>query len=595
MVAMIIIHEIQFQMRLSIILSFFALACWLQAPLAQNASEKIRLNQLGFYPEGPKIAIITEPVTGEFYITAPGDEKKLFTGTLEGPQFSSLSDKKTWIADFSNFGKSGTYIVSIPSLGSSYPFQIERDVHRELAIAALKSFYHQRMSTEQPETYAGKWHRPISHPDKVVYVHSSAADKRRPKDSIISSPGGWYDAGDYNKYIVNSGITTGTLLSLYEDFPDFFNQLEMNIPERDNGIPDLLDEVNWNLQWMLTMQDPSDGGVYHKCTTARFEGFIRPELANDKRYVVQKSTQAALDFAAVMAQAARIYTRFEAELPGLSDRCLQAAQNAWNWAASNPNAYYEQDNMNLLHDPDIMTGAYAGGDLSDEFIWAAIELYVTTGEERYFRAVSLFPNEYITLQQWNDVRTMAYLTLLRHERKLGDIASKPLQYLRNMFLAFVDGMVMSAARQAYLTPLEADARNFLWGSNAVCANQGMALIYAYRLSGKKEYLHFALDNLDYLLGRNATGYSYVTGFGRKTPMFPHHRPSATDDIPEPVPGLLAGGPNPEQQDGCQTYTSKIPDESYTDDTCSYASNEVAINWNAPLVYLTFALELLMNE
>ena len=582
-------------MRLNVACYLFALASCLQTATAQSASDKIRLNQLGFYPNGPKIAIITEAVNGEFHITAPGDDKKLFTGTLEGPQVSSLSGKQTWVADFSSFQKNGTYVVSIPSLGSSYPFQIKADVHQELAQAALKSYYHQRMSTDQPETYAGKWHRPLSHPDKVVYVHSSAADKRRPKDSTISSPGGWYDAGDYNKYIVNSGITTGTLLSLYEDFPDFFNSLEMNIPERDNGIPDLLDEVNWNLQWMLTMQDPADGGVYHKCTTAQFEGFIKPENANDKRYVVQKSTQAALDFAAVMAQAARVFSRFEAELPGMSDRCLQAARKAWDWAASNPAVLYEQDKMNLQHDPDVVTGAYAGGDLTDEFIWAAMELCVTSGEKKYFRAVSLFPNEYITLQEWNDVRTMGYLTLLRHQDKLGDIAGKPLQYLRNMFLAFADGMVMSAARQAYLTPMETDARNFLWGSNAVCANQGMALIYAFRHSGKRDYLHFAIDNLDYLLGRNATGYSYVTGYGHKTPMFPHHRPSATDDIPEPVPGLLAGGPNPEQQDGCQTYPSKLPDESYTDDACSYASNEVAINWNAPLVYLTFALELLMNE
>jgi endoglucanase len=94
------------------------------------------------------------------------------------------------------------------------------------------------------------------------------------------------------------------------------------------------------------------------------------------------------------------------------------------------------------------------------------------------------------------------------------------------------------------------------------------------------------------LGRNATGYSFVTGFGDKTPMFPHHRQSEADGIADPIPGLISGGPNPGQQDGCKTYPSKIPDESYTDAMCSYASNEIAINWNAPAAYLAGAIEAL---
>jgi endoglucanase len=136
-------------------------------------------------------------------------------------------------------------------------------------------------------------------------------------------------------------------------------------------------------------------------------------------------------------------------------------------------------------------------------------------------------------------------------------------------------------------------RDFVWGSNSVAANQGILLIQAYKLSGDRKFLEHALANLDYLLGRNATGYSFVTGFGHKTPMFIHHRPSEADDIPEPVPGLLAGGPNPGRQDGCD-YPSDIPDEAYSDSVCSYASNEIAINWNAPLVYLVAAVEALIR-
>ena len=149
------------------------------------------------------------------------------------------------------------------------------------------------------EKYAGKWRRSAGHPDDVVLVHASAATKERPEGAVISTPGGWYDAGDYNKYIVNSGITMGTLLSAYEDFPAYFKTLHTAIPESSDAVPDILNEVIYNLRWMLTMQDPNDGGVYNKCTNAAFDSMVMPGITKAPRYVVQKGTAATLDFAAV--------------------------------------------------------------------------------------------------------------------------------------------------------------------------------------------------------------------------------------------------------------------------------------------------------
>ena len=145
----------------------------------------------------------------------------------------------------------------------------------------------------------------------------------------------------------------------------------------------------------------------------------------------------------------------------------------------------------------------------------------------------------------------------------------------------------------YQVVMGQDVKDFVWGSNAVAANQGIALIRAFRLTENEAYLHKALANLDYIMGRNATGYSYVTGHGHKTPMDPHHRPSGAVPGKPPVPGLMVGGPNPGQQDDCD-YDSKVPDESFVDDYCSYASNEIAINWSAPFAYLTVALEAIMD-
>src|SRR5471030_2498462 len=235
-----------------------------------------------------------------------------------------------------------------------------------------------RASLALNEKYAGKWARAEGHPDTTVLIHPSAASEKRPAGTRISSPRGWYDAGDYNKYIVNSGISTSTLLSLYEDFPAYMKTVKLNIPESGNGIPDILNEILWNLRWMLTMQDLNDGGVYHKLTNAAFDKFEMPDKATAPRYVVQKGTAATLDFAAVMAQASRIFKKFPKELPGLADSCLTQANKAWDWAVKNPDVAYNQDAMNKKFSPAVTTGAYGDRIFSDEFIWAASELFVTT-------------------------------------------------------------------------------------------------------------------------------------------------------------------------------------------------------------------------
>ena len=568
-------------------------------PAAAQESNPIRLNQLGFYPNGPKVAIVLTDSEGPFQVTTPDGKKVLFSGTLSEARKNSISGKTARTADFSAFKTTGTYVVTVPGLGRSYPFEIAPNVHHDLAAGSLKGFYYQRATTALPEKYAGQWHRPAGHPDNHVLIHASAASATRPEGTTIASPGGWYDAGDYNKYIVNSGITMGTLLSLYEDFPDFCKTLTDNIPESGNRLPDLLDESLWNLRWMLTMQDPADGGVYHKLTNPKFDGMVTPDKANpgNDRSVVQKSVTAALDFAAVMAQASRIFKSYNRELPDLSDSCKTAAVKAWQWAKQNPNALYNQDAMNKAFDPDVVTGTYGDRDATDEWIWAAAELYLTTKDDSYYTAVNLFPDDKTPLPSWPQVRTLAYYSLARLSSKLTPLGKQDLPKTKAHIIQQADKIRQDVSSQAFQTPMGKSASDYIWGSSAVAANQGISLIQAYRLTDDKSYLNAALANLDYLLGRNAVGYSFVTGFGSKTPMHPHHRPSVADGIDAPVPGLLSGGTNANaaKQDKCAGYTTTIADEVYLDNDCSYASNEIAINWNAPLVYLSTAIEALQSK
>jgi endoglucanase len=274
---------------------------------------------------------------------------------------------------------------------------------------------------------------------------------------------------------------------------------------------------------------------------------------------------------------------------------MQSAQKAWDWAVKNPKIAYDQNLMNKEFKPVINTGGYGDSDFSDEFIWAAAELYISTGKESYYTAYPMFPDTLMPLPSWNNVRLLGYYTLARFEKKLTNSAKKDFYALKERILRTADKMTEGVTDRAYMTIIGKSARDFIWGSNSVATNEGILLIQAYKLSKDRKYLDYALTNLDYILGRNATGYSFVTGYGHKTPMFPHHRLSEADGIADPVPGLIVGGPNPGQQDGCKTYPSNIPDESYTDSVCSYASNEIAINWNAPAAYLAGALEALYNK
>lgn len=556
---------------------------------AQNQN-RITVNQVGFLPDAPKMAIVSGETDGKFSVkNAAG--KVVFSGEIKPSGKTNFSGIKTASADFSALHQTGKFLVSVEGLPDSYPFTIEPNVYADAAKASIKAFYFQRASTALPEKYAGKWHRAEGHPDDEVLIHPSAASQNRPAGTKISATRGWYDAGDYNKYVVNSGISTGTLLSLYEDFPQHMASVQTNIPETGNGVPDILNEVLWNLRWLLTMQDPADGGVYNKLTNANFDAFEMPDKDKTPRYVVQKGTAAALDFAAVTAQAARIYKAYSKQFPGLADSCLAASKKAWNWAQKNPDMAYDQNAMNKNFEPKIATGGYGDAVFTDEFLWAACELTITTGDNQYYQTVNALADPSIPLPGWSQVKLLGFYSLVQNQNKLSNKAKSDLPEIKKRLIAFADGLLQGAS--AYQTVFGKTPHDFGWGSNSTAANQGIALIKVYQLTQNKKYLNGALSNLDYLLGRNATGYSFLTGFGSKTPMHPHHRPSAADGVVDPVPGLLVGGVNPGMQDGVK-YPSAITDLAYIDDDRAYAANEIAINWNAPFAYLINAVEALQK-
>ncbi len=564
---------------------------------AQTASQgKIRLNQVGFYSNGPKIAIVISTTAKTFSLVDEATNTSVFSGDLTKPELWAYSMDTCSKAVFTKFNKAGKYHINVPGLGDSYSFTISAHLGMDVAKASLKMYYYQRSSTALPEQYAGRWHRAAGHPDNKVIVHPSAATATRPSGTIISSVGGWYDAGDYNKYIVNSGISTYTLMSVYENYPSFFDTLKTNIPESGNKIPDILDEVLYNVRWMLTMQD-EDGGVYHKLTNPNFDDMALPEKSQEPRYVVMKSTAASCDFAAVTAVAYRIFKKYNKQLPGLADSCVAASLKAWNWAKKNPEIKYNQGKMNGLYNPDVVTGAYDDNNLGDEFQWAAIELYIATGKMSFYNEMQLqyTLNNGFELPTWDHVNTLGLYSIIANKDNLENMDPAEIEMVKEKVLKMADEYRKSAGRSAYAVPMGVTASDFNWGSNSRAGNQAINLLQAFGITNDKTYLYAAMAAFDYYLGRNGTSFSFVTGYGSKTPMHPHHRPSEGDGIVEPIPGFIVGGPNPGLEDATfcgGKYEHKLPATAYLDNNCSYASNEIAINWNSPFLYISFAIEAL---
>lgn len=549
------------------------------APIATTAAS-IKLNQLGFLPASDKVAVVPASPATVFSVVNTANGTVVWHGVLGTPAHWAPSGEMVSLADFSGLTAPGDYQIKVDGLATSTRFTIGTDVYRAVSAAALKGFYFNRAGTALLAQHAGAYARAAGHPDTRVLVHRSAASAARPEGTVIASPKGWYDAGDYNKYMVNSGIATYTLLAAYEHFPAYFQAQQVNIPESGNGIPDILNEALWNLEWMLSMQDPNDGGVYHKLTNKTFDPMVMPDQATSARYVVQKTTAATLDFAAVMATASRVLRPYQDKLPGLSARMLAAAKAAWAWAQAHPDQVYRQP-------ADIVTGEYGDAVLDDEFMWAAAELYISTADDNYYRAMKAGAVP-ATVPAWDDVGSLAWISLAHHRNNLSPIADRAL--ITNRIMTLGDVLLSARKNSAYAVAMR--QADFVWGSNAVALNQAIMLLQAYRLGGQRAYLDAAQSAFDYVLGRNATGYSFITGYGSPSPQHPHHRPSQADQVTAPVPGFLVGGPQPGQQDKqecAQAYPSNLAARSYLDQVCSYASNEIAINWNAPLVYVSAAL------
>jgi len=421
--------------------------------------DQILVNQVGYLPNSDKIALLRVK-TDKFDIVDVNSGKVVFTGKAGPFKYWDLSGDSVCTADFSGVIAPGKYQVCLNGNSvCSYVFEIGQGVYTEIAKASLKAFYLNRSGMEITKEFGGKWARPAGHSDTLVFVHSSAASAKRSEGFKISSPGGWYDAGDYNKYIVNSGISTYTLLLFCQMYPEYCKNFKDNIPESSNAIPDVMDELLYNLRWMLTMQDPNDGGVYHKLTNKKFSDFSMPDKATEPRYVVLKSTAASLDFAATMAMASRVLAKSEsAELNNLGKTCLVAAKKAYAWAKANPAIYFKNPS-------DISTGAYDDMEIGDEFFWAGTELGLADNDLSLISKKEMAAQK-IMVPSWDYSGMTGIISLsLSDNPKAGEYKAEA----QKILIGFVDQLVEKSIESPYKVSLDF----FKWGSNSDVVNMAL--------------------------------------------------------------------------------------------------------------------------
>ena len=521
--------------------------------IAFCADTDIKLNSLGFLPDKPKTATITAACS-TFEVKNASDGKSVYSGNVTGPKHQEDVNQDAWIADFSTVQEKGLFYLDIPGVGRSVEFQIDDHVYNKPYYTAMRAFYLWRCGTAVEGTHNG-----IHYSHDACHMEDAWQDYIGNPDSRRDGTGGWHDAGDFGKYTVNAGVTMGMLFLAWEHFGEDLNRISLDLPETAAGWPDFLEELKWETDWLLKMQYPDGSGrISHKLTRLNFSGFIMPETDSEKRYYSEWGSAATADFAAIMAMAARHFKPYDAEY---AKTCLDAAVKSYDFLKNNPDD--KRPDLRLFS-----TGGYGTSD-SDDRLWAAAELWQTTQEEVYlkdFEQRAQAGRGFIDIDwDWGNVRNLGMLTYIMSDHPGRDqvLAAK----IKTDLVAVADKLVAQAQNDVYARPL---GSRYYWGCNGTVARQVVLLQAADQIESNPAYQKTALDAVGHLFGRNYYGRSYVTGLGHHPPMNPHDRRSGADGIADPWPGYVVGGGHSAT--------------NWTDVEEDYRTNEIAVNWQAALVY-----------
>ncbi len=575
----------------------------------------ILTNQVNYFPQLEKKATLLSDQTSSVSFSLLDESgKTVFTGDSSVLGEDADSGDSVHVLDFSKFQEPGTYTLEADGQ-KSRSFSIGGTAYYSgMLYDALNYFYQNRsgIAIESQFITSGdstSLARAAGHSNDTARI-TTDWDDLNSNGGTQDVTGGWYDAGDHGKYVVNGGISLWMMQNQYEHAKQkgdtsAYEDGTMSIPENNNGYPDLLDEARWEMEWMLKMivQDGEYADMaYHKVHDIKWTALgMTPADDTLERILKPPTTCATLNLAACAAQASRLWRDLDSDF---SKQCLDAAEAAYAAAKKHPDLYAPIDQS-------IGGGPYGDDDATDEFYWAAAELYLTTGDSSYqkdMKASDWYLDVPTTLKGGESVDTVASFDW-GHTAALGSISlslypdqlGKDAEKLSDAFSEAADTYLQLEDKQGYGQPYAAstisssDSDNgYVWGSNSFVIDNAIILAYAYDLTDNTDYLNGAATAMDYLLGRNPVDYSYVTGYGTHAVQYPHHRFWAhqlSESFPMAPSGVLVGGPNSGMEDpwvqGSGWKKGEIPPaKCYLDHIEAWSVNECTINWNEPLAWMT---------
>ena len=554
--------------------TFILIASFLMLGISQTTSaSQIVVNQVGYLPSWSKVALWVNSNTTNKNIELINSKtnKSVYSFKASTKHKDAQTEDYIQELDFSSFKTKGQYIISAGDV-KSLPFAIGDDIYQSPLRTLLRSYYLQRCGIAISDTETGLNHA-ACHINDGIIKHNDNSHKANDK---VQSVGGWHDAGDNGKYVVTTAVTIGRILTLYEESPELFADFLLDIPESKNDLPDILDEMIVGLDWMLTMQR-SDGAVYRKLSGESWPAGLTPDQDTQSRYLYGITTPETAKAAAAWAIAARVYKN---NRPKQAQRYLHAAKKSWAYLQTVDNQifdYSEGDNKGsgpYMHN-ETDNENYLTYDRDDR-LWAATELLITTRDNAFEDYIDeKLPNTALEIFEWKNPSAMALAHILFHPTLATNKEWK--ENTTNKVMARANLLLNNIAASGYRI-----ANNrFIWGSNKMTVEEGIILVYAYRLSQDPAYLDAAINQLDYIFGANHFNQTFVTGVGTSPVKNINHLYLSAAKTT--LAGLFVGGPN-------NLVQSEIAPKnkgplSYIDDSRSYATNEYAIDYNASLISL----------
>jgi endoglucanase len=555
---------------------------------------RVRVNQLGYVPGWPKRATWISDAEGSVpFAVWDQSGSVIYTGRSEPwtPRPEPTSGLSVHVLDFTELEVRDVGLWIAVGSERSNRFEVSNRLYDHLTVDALRLFYLMRSGTRILDSIAPGYGRPAGHAgqppnrgDKAVRAWTGIdAEQLYPGwrcEGVFDVSGGWYDAGDYGKYVTSGAIAAWQLLSTID-------LLRKTKSARTKSLVNpLVNECRWQLDWLLRMQvpagDPLSGMAFHRVHGTQWSPMPGwPHEDPTERVLHRPSTGATLQLAAVAAQGARLLRGTD---PAYAATLLNAAGVAYEAAQRHPTLIAPDDHAKFGGGP------YADNRLEDDWYWAAAELWLATGRDRYLAHVVSSPEHAADAFElagfdFDRVTGPARLDLALAGTELADH-----ERVINSVQAGADRLVELQNQQPWGQPY-APIEGWDWGSNGRILNNLVVIAVAHLLSGDSRYAAAVAEGMDYLLGRNALGQSYLTGYGsdysahQRTRQFGHDLDPA---FPPPPPGALAGGANSRPSPDFP-YDSRLvglpPQCCYLDEPTSEVTNDVCIRWNAPLVWI----------